>query len=304
MNLVTGRDLDTTGSQAWPVVFCRPSTVPITARRGAPGQSMRVLLAIPCCSGEPPPRRRRRTSAREQKRNKPSPTGPHETNQTHRYRAQNATARAQQHGSELWSPVRDEEAAGSNPVTPTIATGLRPARMPRFGGLRSTPALQQTPRRNKKGTRGNPRESRGRLRQAEEHPASPHGTADPTAQQGPSGHSDPPSATKRPFGRNARRPGSSADPKSANSSGLPDMGSGPPGQRVSANDPRPGPSRSRKLRAQPMCGWMYCAPRPHRSVVEMQVPRLPASGLFSTMLRSADCRGGPGGLFGLSLPPE
>ena len=28
-------------------------------------------------------------------------------------------ARAQQHGSELWSPVRDEEAAGSNPVTPT-----------------------------------------------------------------------------------------------------------------------------------------------------------------------------------------
>src|ERR1035437_2889212 len=120
MNLVTGRDLDTTGSQACPVVFCRPSTVPITVRRGAPGQSMRVLLAIPCCSSEPPPRRRRRTSAREQKRNKPSPTGPHETNQTHRYRAQNATARAQQHGSELWSPVRDEEAAGSNPVTPSV----------------------------------------------------------------------------------------------------------------------------------------------------------------------------------------
>ena len=41
-------------------------------------------------------------------------------NQTHRYRAQNATARAQRHGSELWSPVRDEEAAGSNPVTPTV----------------------------------------------------------------------------------------------------------------------------------------------------------------------------------------
>jgi transcriptional regulator with GAF, ATPase, and Fis domain len=41
-----------------------------------------VLLAIPCCSGEPPPRRRRRTSAREQKRNKPRPTGPHWTNQT------------------------------------------------------------------------------------------------------------------------------------------------------------------------------------------------------------------------------
>ena len=65
------------------------------ARRGVPGQPMMVLLAIPCCSGEPPPRRRRKTSAREQKRNKPRPTGPHWTNQTHRYRAQNATARAQ-----------------------------------------------------------------------------------------------------------------------------------------------------------------------------------------------------------------
>jgi hypothetical protein len=83
------------------------------------GQPLMALLAIPCCSGEPPPRRRRRTSAREQERNKPWPTGPHWTNQTHRYRAQNAPARAQQHGSELWSPVRDEEAAGSNPVTPT-----------------------------------------------------------------------------------------------------------------------------------------------------------------------------------------
>jgi hypothetical protein len=61
--------------------------------------------------------------AREQKRNKPGPTGPHWTNQTHRYRAHNATARAQWHGSELWSPVRDEEAAGSNPVTPTIPAG-------------------------------------------------------------------------------------------------------------------------------------------------------------------------------------
>jgi hypothetical protein len=40
-------------------------------------------------------RSRRRTSAREQKRNKLWPTGPHWTNQTHHYRAQNATARAQ-----------------------------------------------------------------------------------------------------------------------------------------------------------------------------------------------------------------
>ena len=82
----------------------------------------------------------------------------------------------------------------------------------------SHPAPQQRPRRNKNGTRGNHRESRGRLRQAPGLPAQhsrPHGTADPTAQQGPSGHSDPPSATKRPFGRNARPPGSSADPKSA-----------------------------------------------------------------------------------------
>jgi hypothetical protein len=71
---------------------------------------------VPCLRPMP---RRRRTSAGEQKRNKPRPTGPHWTNQTHRYRAQNAPARAQQHDSELWSPVRDEEAAGSNPVTPT-----------------------------------------------------------------------------------------------------------------------------------------------------------------------------------------
>jgi hypothetical protein len=47
------------------------------------------------------------------------PPGPHWTNQRERHRAQNATARAQQHSSALWSPVRDEEAAGSNPVTPT-----------------------------------------------------------------------------------------------------------------------------------------------------------------------------------------
>src|ERR1035437_9349844 len=75
-------------------------------------------------------------------------------------------------------------------------------------------------------------------------------------------------------------------------------------ETVSQAHPRPGPSRSRKLRPQPMCGWTYCAPRPRRSVVEMQVLRLPASGLFATMLGSADCRGGPGGLFGLSLPTE
>jgi hypothetical protein len=64
-----------------------------------------------------------------------------------------------------------------------------------------------------------PKGSRGRLRRAEEHPPSPHNVADPDAPQGPSGHCDPPSATKRPFGRDVRRPGTSADPKSASSSG-------------------------------------------------------------------------------------
>jgi len=62
---------------------------------------------------------RSRHEAREQNKEQTRHNGSHWTNQTHRYRAQNATARAQWHGSELWSPVRDEEAAGSNPVTPT-----------------------------------------------------------------------------------------------------------------------------------------------------------------------------------------
>jgi hypothetical protein len=53
----------------------------------------------------------------------PKPTEQRRTNQTYRCCAQDATARAQQHGSELWSPVRDEEASGSNPITPTSATG-------------------------------------------------------------------------------------------------------------------------------------------------------------------------------------
>ena len=61
-------------------------------------------------------------------RNKPWPTGPHLTNQTHRYCAQNATARAQWHGSELWSPVRDEERQAQvlspRPVSPQV-TGPR-----------------------------------------------------------------------------------------------------------------------------------------------------------------------------------
>ena len=46
-----------------------------------------------------------------------------------------------------------------------------------------------------------------------EHEGTP-GKADPTAQQRPSGHSGPLSATKRPPGRNTHPPGSSADPKS------------------------------------------------------------------------------------------
>jgi len=66
------------------------------------------------------------------------------------------------------------------------------------------PALATEASREQKGTRGNSRESRGQLGQAEEHPASTHDVADPAAQQGPSGHCDPPSATKRPFGRDVR----------------------------------------------------------------------------------------------------
>jgi hypothetical protein len=80
------------------------------ARRGFPLTSVTLPHVSRLRSGH---------EAREQKRNKPWPTGPHQTNQTHRYRAQDATARAQWHRSALWSPVRDEEAAGSNPVTPT-----------------------------------------------------------------------------------------------------------------------------------------------------------------------------------------
>jgi hypothetical protein len=106
------------------------NTVPITRKKGRAGPAHDGAALNSLCSGEPPARRRRRTSAREPKRYKPRPTGPHWTNQTHPYRAQNATARTQQHGSELWSPVRDEEAAGSNPVTPTSATGRSPSGMP------------------------------------------------------------------------------------------------------------------------------------------------------------------------------
>jgi hypothetical protein len=86
--------------------------------------------------------------------------------------------------------------------------------------------------REQKGTRGNKKESRGRLRRAEEHPASQHEVANPAALQGPSGHCDPPSTTKRTFGRDVRRPGITADPKSTSSSG-----SGPSPSAPSAEDP-------------------------------------------------------------------
>ena len=103
---------------------------------------------------------------------------------------------------------------------------LSPRPVPQISDLRECrtlravfhfPAIATEASREQKGTRGNPRESRGRLRRAEEHPASPHDVADPAAQQGPSGHCDPPSATKRPFGREVRRPEITADPKSASS---------------------------------------------------------------------------------------
>src|SRR5664280_2645814 len=94
---------------------------------------MMVLLAIPCCSGEPPPKRRRRTSAREQERNKPRPTGPHWTNQTHRYRAQNAR------------PVLNNTAANCGPPfgtkRPQVQV-LSPRPVPQVADLRECHALR------------------------------------------------------------------------------------------------------------------------------------------------------------------
>src|SRR5664280_2815566 len=95
-----------------------------------------------------------------------------------------------------------------------------------------SPAIATEASREQKGTRGTKKESRGRLRRAEEHPASKHEAANPTALQGPSGHCDPPSTTKRTFGRDVRRPGITADPKSTSSSG-----SGPSPSAPSAEDP-------------------------------------------------------------------
>jgi hypothetical protein len=60
------------------------------------------------------------------KGNKPKPTGPHRTNQTHRSHAQNAAPRSQRHSTEQWSPVRDEKAAGSNPVTRPVSRQVIP----------------------------------------------------------------------------------------------------------------------------------------------------------------------------------
>src|SRR5450631_2900158 len=89
--------------------------------------------------------------------------------------------------------------------------------------------------RGLEGTKRNMREQKGktgRLRRADEHPASKHEVANPTALQGPSGHCDPPSTTKRTFGQDVRRPGITADPKSANSSG-----SGPSPSAPSTEEP-------------------------------------------------------------------
>jgi len=95
-----------------------------------------------------------------------------------------------------------------------------------------SPAVAAEASREQKGTRGNSRESRGQLRRAEGHPASQHEIADPAAQEGPARHCDPPSTTKRPFGRNVRRPGITSDPRSTCSSG-----SGPSPSASSAEDP-------------------------------------------------------------------
>jgi hypothetical protein len=78
--------------------------------------------------------------------------------------------------------------------SPTCANAVPCARYPpprnRERGLEGT----------ERNTREPPRESRGGLRRAEEHPASPHDVAHPAAQQGPSVHCVPPSATKMPSG--------------------------------------------------------------------------------------------------------
>jgi len=87
------------------------------------------------------------------------------------------------------------QAGGSSP--PSSAAGSRARYQP---GVASAERAVWRGTTLTGGTRGSPRESQGRLRQGEEHPASPHDLADPAAQKGPSGHSDPPSATKRPFG--------------------------------------------------------------------------------------------------------
>jgi hypothetical protein len=128
-------------------------------------------------------------------------------------------------------PVLNNTAANCGPPfgtkRPQVQV-LSPRPVPQVADLREChalraashlPAIATEASREQKGTRGNPRESRGRLRRPEEHPSSPHDVADPAAQQGPSGHCDPPSATKRPFGRDVRRPGITADPKSTCSSG-------------------------------------------------------------------------------------
>jgi len=141
-------------------------------------------------------------------------------------------------------PVLNSTAANCGPPFGTKRPQvqiLSPRPVPQVADLRECralraashlPAIATEASREQRGTRGNPRESRGRLRRAEEHPASPHDVADAAAQQGPSGHCDPPSATKRPFGRDVRRPGITADPKSASSSG-----SGPSPSAPSAEDP-------------------------------------------------------------------
>ena len=91
--------------------------------------------------------------------------------------------------------VRDEEAAGSNPVTPTTPAGLRCD-----VGAGPPPAPV----------------SHCILRPGEGHPASRLGMADPVAQHGPSGHSDSPSATKaaRSERRLARKQQRSCSPAS------------------------------------------------------------------------------------------
>ena len=153
--------------------------------------------------------------AREQKRNKPKSTRAHWMNQTHRSRAQErrrACSTARQRTVVPRSGRRGRRFKSCHPDQRSGSLTCANA------ALRNPAFHPNPPIRRPKGTE---KEHEGTLGKAgaeldRQKNTRPPSTAQqsPRAQQGPSGHSDPPSATKRPPGRNVRRPGITADPKS------------------------------------------------------------------------------------------